>query len=45
MLALELGRTVVEGAPDAVVNDARVIASYLGTTDEVINRSGNRGNR
>jgi ABC-type branched-subunit amino acid transport system ATPase component/sugar phosphate permease len=43
MLALELGRTVVEGEPDAVVNDERVIASYLGTTDEVINRSGNRG--
>jgi ABC-type branched-subunit amino acid transport system ATPase component len=42
ILALDLGRTVVEGTPDAVVNDPRVIASYLGSTHEVINRSGNR---
>ena len=40
MLALDLGRTVVDGPPDEVVNNPRVIASYLGNTDEVINRSG-----
>ena len=44
MLALDLGRTVVEGTPEAVVNDPRVVASYLGSTDEVINRSGATGN-
>jgi ABC-type branched-subunit amino acid transport system ATPase component len=40
MLALDLGRTVVEGDPDEVVQHPQVVASYLGTTDEVINRSG-----
>ena len=40
ILALDLGRTVVEGTPDEVVNDPRVVASYLGNSDEVINRSG-----
>jgi ABC-type branched-subunit amino acid transport system ATPase component/MFS family permease len=42
MLALELGRLVVEGTPQEVVNHPRVVASYLGTTEEVINRSGDR---
>ncbi|HVM54713.1 MAG TPA: hypothetical protein VM262_16115 [Acidimicrobiales bacterium] len=40
MLALDLGRTVVDGSPDDVVNDPRVVASYLGTSDDVIHRSG-----
>ena len=39
MLALELGQKVVEGPPRRVIEDPRVVASYLGTTDEVINRS------
>jgi ABC-type branched-subunit amino acid transport system ATPase component/sugar phosphate permease len=42
MLALDLGQTVVEGVPDDVVNDSRVVASYLGGSDEVIHRSGNK---
>jgi branched-chain amino acid transport system ATP-binding protein len=45
ILALDLGRTVVDGTPDDVVNDPRVVASYLGGSDEVINRSGTTGNR
>ena len=40
MLALELGSVLVEGDPDAVINDPQVVSSYLGTTTEVINRSG-----
>jgi branched-chain amino acid transport system ATP-binding protein len=40
IVALELGAVVVRGEPNAVVNDPRVVASYLGTTEEVINRSG-----
>jgi branched-chain amino acid transport system ATP-binding protein len=40
MLALDLGRTVVDGPPDEVVTHPAVVASYLGTTDEVIARSG-----
>jgi ABC-type branched-subunit amino acid transport system ATPase component/MFS family permease len=39
MLALELGQKVVEGSPRQVIEDPRVVASYLGTTEEVINRS------
>ena len=40
MLALDLGRLVVEGTPDEVVSDPRVVSAYLGTNDEVISRSG-----
>jgi ABC-type branched-subunit amino acid transport system ATPase component/MFS family permease len=40
MLALDLGQVVVEGTPDEVVNHPQVVASYLGTTEEVISRSG-----
>ncbi|HEU5082665.1 MAG TPA: MFS transporter [Acidimicrobiales bacterium] len=39
MLALDLGQKVVEGRPREVIEDPRVVASYLGTTEEVINRS------
>ena len=39
MLALDLGQKVLEGTPRQVIEDPRVVASYLGTTDEVINRS------
>ena len=40
MLALDLGSVVTSGTPDEVVNHPAVVAAYLGTTDAVINRSG-----
>ena len=40
LLALELGRNLVRGLPNDVVEDPRVVASYLGTSEDVINRSG-----
>jgi ABC-type branched-subunit amino acid transport system ATPase component/predicted MFS family arabinose efflux permease len=40
LMALELGELLVKGAPDDVVHDPRVVASYLGTTEAVISRSG-----
>ena len=40
LLALELGRFVVRGTPEEVLNDNRVIESYLGGSEEAIRRSG-----
>jgi ABC-type uncharacterized transport system ATPase subunit len=40
IVALELGAVMVRGMPDDVVNDPRVVAAYLGTTEETIHRSG-----
>jgi branched-chain amino acid transport system ATP-binding protein len=40
ILALDLGRVVTQGAPDLVINDPRVVSSYLGNSEEVVNRSG-----
>ena len=40
MIALELGRPIVEGTPDEVTTDERVVASYLGGDMATINRSG-----
>jgi branched-chain amino acid transport system ATP-binding protein len=40
MMALELGHPIAEGTPDEVINDPRVISSYLGGDMAVINRSG-----
>src|SRR5204862_138350 len=40
IVALELGSVIVRGTAHDVVNDPQVVASYLGTTDEVIQRSG-----
>jgi ABC-type branched-subunit amino acid transport system ATPase component len=38
--ALESGRVIAEGTPDVVRNDPKVVASYLGTDEAAINRSG-----
>jgi ABC-type branched-subunit amino acid transport system ATPase component len=40
MLALELGRIIASGTPEQVVNDPQVVASYLGSDQEVVARSG-----
>ena len=40
MVALELGRVLAEGSAKEVINDPRVVSSYLGGSEIVINRSG-----
>jgi branched-chain amino acid transport system ATP-binding protein len=40
MMALELGRVITSGKPAAVVKHPEVVASYLGTDEELIARSG-----
>jgi ABC-type branched-subunit amino acid transport system ATPase component/predicted MFS family arabinose efflux permease len=40
LVALDRGSVVTRGAPRQVLADERVVASYLGTTPEVIARSG-----
>jgi ABC-type branched-subunit amino acid transport system ATPase component len=40
MIALELGRVIATGTPAEVVNHPTVVASYLGTDESVIARSG-----
>jgi branched-chain amino acid transport system ATP-binding protein len=40
MIALELGHPIVEGTPDEVIHNPRVVSSYLGGDMAVINRSG-----
>jgi branched-chain amino acid transport system ATP-binding protein len=42
MVALDLGTVVTIGTPDEVVNHPQVVASYLGTDENVIARSGDR---
>jgi hypothetical protein len=45
MIALDQGQVLVEGTSDAVLHDPDVIASYLGDTQTVIDRSGPSGTR
>ena len=40
LLALDQGRTLVRGEPQTVLNDSKVIEAYLGTSEQVIQRSG-----
>jgi ABC-type branched-subunit amino acid transport system ATPase component len=40
LVALELGVVIADGPPAEVVNHPHVVASYLGTDDAVIERSG-----
>jgi branched-chain amino acid transport system ATP-binding protein len=40
MIALELGHPIVEGTPQEVTTDLRVVSSYLGGDPAAINRSG-----
>jgi ABC-type branched-subunit amino acid transport system ATPase component/MFS family permease len=42
LLALELGRTVTQGPVEEVLRHPEVVASYLGSTEAVIARSGAR---
>jgi len=39
---LESGSVISEGLPETVKNDPNVIASYLGTDERAIRRSGER---
>ncbi|HUP85457.1 MAG TPA: MFS transporter [Acidimicrobiales bacterium] len=43
LLALDLGRVVTRGAAKDVLEHPQVVNSYLGTSEEVINRSGDIG--
>jgi len=40
LIAMDLGRVVCRGSCDVVVNDQRVVASYLGSSQEAAERSG-----
>ena len=43
LIALDQGRFVTRGRPAEVLEDERVVESYLGTTEEAVNRSGSIG--
>jgi branched-chain amino acid transport system ATP-binding protein len=40
LVALEQGRVIMRDVPDVVLNDPRVVESYLGTSEAAIRRSG-----
>ena len=42
MIALELGAVIAQGTPDEVLSHPAVIASYLGTDESTIQRSGSK---
>jgi branched-chain amino acid transport system ATP-binding protein len=42
MIALDLGEVIATGTPADVVHEPRVVASYLGTTEAAVARSGAR---
>ena len=42
LVAMDQGRVIAEGDPDAVLRDPVVVASYLGTNADVLARSGSR---
>jgi branched-chain amino acid transport system ATP-binding protein len=44
LIAMDLGEVVADGAPSAVVNDPRVVSSYLGTSGIAVARSGATAN-
>ncbi|MBI2168627.1 MAG: ATP-binding cassette domain-containing protein [Actinobacteria bacterium] len=45
LIALDLGRVIAEGSPRAVTRDPLVVESYLGSSEEVIRRSGQQAGR
>jgi len=40
LVAMDLGRVIADGPPAVVVADPAVVASYLGTSDVAVARSG-----
>jgi ABC-type branched-subunit amino acid transport system ATPase component len=45
LVALELGAVIARGTPAEVLDDPRVVESYLGRSEAAINRSGARASR
>lgn len=44
LIAMDQGAVIADGVPDAVLAAPVVVASYLGSDQTVIARSGERGN-
>jgi branched-chain amino acid transport system ATP-binding protein len=42
LLAMDQGRVVLRGTPDEVLNDDRVVSSYLGISENLVQASGRR---